>query len=185
MENIMSRWCSTNMSEDGRSFMVRNVTNVIPVHHMISFKLPDVTINKMNSTHQKIWRKNKTNKGNPPISWKNVSTPKKEGGLGFRILKLFNIALLAKSACRLCTDNTSMCTLSLRAKYFPDGKIFDIKDNSNSTCSWRSIISKLSFIKNYSCWSIGNGQTVLIWSYRWIPELLTPPTPKFGVNNYQ
>lgn len=165
--------------------MIKNVTNALPVHHMISFKLPDATINSLNSTQQKFWRKKKINKGKPAISWKKVSKPKEEGGLGFRDLKLFNRALLAKSAWKLCTDDTSICALSLKARYFSDGKVFNIKDNPNSTWSWRSTSSELMFIKKYSCWSVGNGQKILIWNYRWISELPEPPIPKHGVNDYQ
>ncbi|XP_026459755.1 uncharacterized protein LOC113360462 [Papaver somniferum] len=173
------------MAEAGRSVMVRNVTNAIPVYHMLSFKLPDVTIKKMNSIQQTFWRKKKTNKGRPPISWKNANKPKEEGGLGFKDLKLFNRALLAKSAWRICTDNTSICAQSLKAKYFSDGRIFDSKENSNFTGSWKSIRSELPFIKNNTCWCIGNGKTILIWSYKWIPELSTRPSPKQGCSNFQ
>ncbi|XP_026378620.1 uncharacterized protein LOC113273067 [Papaver somniferum] len=184
MDTILASWIAINISEDGRSVMVRNVTNALPVHHMISFKLADAIINSLNSSQQKFWRKKKTNKGKPAISWKHVSKPKEEGGLGFKDLKLFNRGLLAKAAWRLCTDTTYVCAQSLKAKYFPDVRVFDIKDNPNSTWSWRSLSSELHFIKKYSCWSIGDGHKVQIWNYRWIPELEVPPTLKNGATNY-
>ncbi|XP_026437406.1 uncharacterized protein LOC113335597 [Papaver somniferum] len=167
MESRLSKWVSVNVSEAG------------------SFKLPDATINYLNYSQQIFWRNKKTNKGKPAISWKKVSKSKEEGGLGFRDLKLFNRALLAKSAWRLCTDETSMCALSLKAKYFPDGKVFNIKDNPNSTWSWRSISFEIMFIKKHSCWSIGNDHKIKIWSYRWISDLPDPPAPKNGVQDYQ
>lgn len=101
MGHRFSKWSSTNISEAGRSVMVRNVSSAIPTHHMTSFKLPDTTINKMEAVQQKYWKKKYYCKGNHVISWKRTQRPKEEGGLWFRDLKFFNRALLAKSAWKI------------------------------------------------------------------------------------
>ncbi|XP_026458950.1 uncharacterized protein LOC113359551 [Papaver somniferum] len=44
MDNKFARWNGENMSEVARSFMIKNVSNAIPIHHMTSFSLPDATI---------------------------------------------------------------------------------------------------------------------------------------------
>lgn len=126
MVNKLARWRCVNMSEAARSIMVKNINNAIPVRHMISFKLPDSTISKMNSTQQAFWRNKKTNRGKHFISWRNVNKPKEEGGLGFRDLHTFNKALLEKSAWKLCTDDFSICSKSLQDKYFPDGRLLNL-----------------------------------------------------------
>ncbi|XP_026379643.1 uncharacterized protein LOC113274480 [Papaver somniferum] len=59
------------MSEAARTVMIRNVSNVIPIYHMQSFKLPDVTIKKLNYAQQAFWRNKKTNK-----DLQNPSQPK-------------------------------------------------------------------------------------------------------------
>ncbi|XP_026397119.1 uncharacterized protein LOC113291845 [Papaver somniferum] len=63
MEARLTKWRCFNMSEAARSVMVRGVTNAIPVHHMLSFKLPDSTIKKMNSTQQMFWRRKRVKQG--------------------------------------------------------------------------------------------------------------------------
>ena len=53
------------------------------------------------------------------LSWDKVCTLK-EGGLGFRDLKAFNLALLAKQGWRLQTNMSSLAHRVLKAHYFPD-----------------------------------------------------------------
>ncbi|XP_026459988.1 uncharacterized protein LOC113360733 [Papaver somniferum] len=182
--------CSGQLINFHRSTVFFNKNTSTSSAQIISGNLQDKMENRLSrwvsvNVSEKFWRNKKTNKGKPAISWKKVSKPKEEGGLGFRDLKLFNRSLLAKSAWKLCTDDTSVCALSLKAKYFPDGKVFSIKENPNYTWSWKSISYELMFIKKYSCWSIGNGHKIMIWIYRWIPDLPDPPTPKDGAVNYQ
>ncbi|XP_026400051.1 uncharacterized protein LOC113295938 [Papaver somniferum] len=107
----------------------------------------------------------------------------KEGGLGFRDLHLFNRALLAKSAWRLCTDQTSICAKSLQEKYFPDGQVSNIKKSKNTTWSWTSISSEINFILKFSFWSLGNGHKILIWKNNWVHGMHEPPIPKQGAIN--
>lgn len=160
MEARLTIWSRINISEAGRSVMIRNVRNSIPFHHMVSFKIPDDTISKMNSIQQKFWKNKKTNKGKHYIVWRNVNKAKEEGGLGFKDLETFNRALLAKSSWKLCSEDTSVCARSLKAKYFPD--FFNIQEHTKATWSWRSISFELHFIKKYNIWVVGDGRKILI-----------------------
>ncbi|XP_026452769.1 uncharacterized protein LOC113353346 [Papaver somniferum] len=74
---------------------------------------------------------------------------------------------------------------SLRAKYYPDGNLFELQKKSNTTWSWRSISSEIQFIKQHNCWNLGNGDSILIWNHCWIPELQSLPLPKLGCSSAQ
>ena len=62
--------------------------------------------------------------------------PKKEGGMGFRDIHGFNLALLAKQAWRLIDNSDSLCALLLKAKYFPDEDLMNatLKNKASYTC---------------------------------------------------
>jgi hypothetical protein len=58
------------------------------------------------------------------IQWDVLKQPKYVGGMGFRDLYAFNIAMLAKQGCWLIHKPESLCGQILRARYFPNGDIF-------------------------------------------------------------
>jgi hypothetical protein len=51
---------------------------------------------------------------------------KKEGGMGFRVLIIFNQALLAKQVWRLYKSPSSLTARILKAKYFPYSSVMEV-----------------------------------------------------------
>jgi hypothetical protein len=51
--------------------------------------------------------------------------PKVKGGIGFRDMRLFNKALLARQAWRLIQFPESLCARLLKATYYPSGELVD------------------------------------------------------------
>ncbi|KAL0313684.1 UNVERIFIED_CONTAM: hypothetical protein Scaly_2910800, partial [Sesamum calycinum] len=58
------------------------------------------------------------------LSWDRLCASKLKGGLGFRQLHLFNIAILAKQLWRILKHPDRLLSKVLRARYFPAGDIF-------------------------------------------------------------
>ena len=81
------------------------------------------------------------------ISWKRICNSKANGGLGFRNLKAFNLAMLAKQAWRILTNPSSLVAKVLKARYFPTGDVLNAKLGSSPSYSWRSIYSSLEIIR--------------------------------------
>ena len=56
-----------------------------------------------------------------------VCTPNEKGDLGFRDLKTFNLALLAKQGWRLQTNTSSLVYRVLKEMYFPNSDFLGAK----------------------------------------------------------
>ena len=68
-----------------------------PMYTMNCFKLPESLCNELNTKMRNFWwgQRDKERKM-AWIAWEKMCTPKNEGGMGFKDLKTFNLALLAK-----------------------------------------------------------------------------------------
>jgi len=109
-----------------------------------------------------------------------LTLPKEEGGLGFRDLHVFNMAMLAKQCWRLLMKPDSLCAQILRARYYPAGDVLKASANRCMSYSWRSMLAGLEVIKQGLIWRVGDGTSIDIWADEWLPRehLRRPYTPR-------
>ena len=67
--------------------------------------------------------------------------------MGFRDLRLFNQALLAKQAWRLVVYPDSLCAKLMKAKYCPQGHILDTVFPHATSVTWQCIAHGLELLK--------------------------------------
>lgn len=91
----------------------------------------------------KYWWRNSANKpkGIHWMSWDRLCKKKSEGGMGFRKLHDFNLALLGKQAWRLITQEQSLVSKIFKARYYPNGNFLTAKVGANPSFVWRSILA--------------------------------------------
>jgi hypothetical protein len=94
--------------------------------------------------------------------------PKEEGGLGFRDIHLFNLAMLAKQCWRLWQHLDSLCATVLKAKYFETCSVLEARPKTGMSYLWRSILRGLEIMNNGMIWRVGDEVGLNIWSYLWI-----------------
>jgi hypothetical protein len=112
-------------------------------------------------------------------NWKDLCSPKAEGGLGFREFKIFNQALLAKLGWMLISGHQSLCTRLLRSKYKVRDGWLNIGTAYQASPIWRGIEKAREVLKKRACYAVGNGHKVRVWEDLWIPWLENfKPRPK-------
>ncbi|CAL9012588.1 unnamed protein product, partial [Prunus brigantina] len=90
----------------------------MPNHAMSCFKLPVSLCWDIESEIARFWWKNgKDRKPIHWVGWKHLSMLKKDGGLGFRDLVCFNLAMLAKVGWRILGQPHSLLGRVLHDKY--------------------------------------------------------------------
>ena len=100
--------------------MIQVVRQSISLYAMSCFKLLRGFIHELNMMMAGFWWGNMGDKRR--IHWKcweKLCCSKLDGGLGFKELESFNMALLAKQWWRIVQNEKSLCFRVLKVKYFP------------------------------------------------------------------
>jgi hypothetical protein len=102
--------------------------------------------------------------------WWKKCIPNNRGGMGFRDLHSFNLAMLAKQCWRLISKSDSLCARVIKAKYYPNTSLLYAGPKSGSSFTWQSIVAGLQTFKRGHICRIGTGEKVNIWEDHWIPS---------------
>lgn len=116
---------------------------------MSVFLLPTELCKDMEKAMCKFWWKtnNKKGKGIHWFSWERISKSKSAGGLGFRNLREFNVALLGKQGWRLTLNPYSLVGKVFKARYYPSGNFLNAALCHNPSYIWRSIIESQTMLR--------------------------------------
>lgn len=96
------------------------VAQALPTYAMSLYLLPQQICTKLHRIMNIFWwGKIKWKK------WEHLCQRKSEGGIGFRDLHDFNLALLAEQGWRLMTNDSCLMTQVIKATYFEGGNFLN------------------------------------------------------------
>jgi hypothetical protein len=169
--NKLKGWKEKQLSFAGRSTLIKAVAQVIPTYIMSCFLLPKNLCQHIESMTCKYWWGSSTDRRKIHwVKWSQICKNKKKGGLGFRSLKAFNEALLAKQGWQCITRPESLLSRVLKAKYYPKSDFLHAKHTQNMSYTWTSILKAGWILKKGGLWKIGDGKTINIWQDNWLPD---------------
>jgi hypothetical protein len=174
-------WMERMLSCVGKDILIKACAQAIPTFAMSCFDLTKTLCDQMSSIICRFWWAQQENVNKLHwLSWETLTKPKAEGGLGFRDLYGFNVAMLARQAWRMLVNPESLCARVLKAKYFPETSILEAKPVSGMSYTWQSILKGLDLLKEGVVWRVGDGTDIRIWSDPWLPRegAAQPITPR-------
>jgi hypothetical protein len=93
---------------------------------------------------------------------------KTHGGMGFKDLSAFNLAMLGKQAWKFLSEPQSLVSLIFKARYFPTRSFLNANIGHNPSYVWRSILRARFIVRGGARWSIGSGANIPILDAPWL-----------------
>ena len=135
-------WKEKFITKARREILIKTIAQAIPTYSMNLFKIPQVVGDSINSTLAKYWwGQTKDERKIHWINWKKLCSPKKKGGMGFRDIHAFNLAMLAKQAWKLMHHTHSLFYRVYKARYFSSCSFLEAKLGYKPSYVWQSLLS--------------------------------------------
>ena len=142
-DNLMHRvngWTGRWLSKGGKEVIIKSILLALPTYVMSTFLLPlEICKNLASAIAQFWWSSNLPKRGIHWAKWEKVCQPKEEGGIGFRLIHEFNLALLAKQLWRLVQYPDSLVARVLRGRYYRMTSPLGVISASSPSYVWTSI----------------------------------------------
>ncbi|KAA3455485.1 reverse transcriptase [Gossypium australe] len=168
-------WSNRLLSQGGKEVFIKSVLQAIPTYSMSCFLLPRTFYEELERIIANFWwQKAYGKKGIHWCQWQYLCRSKEEGGMGFRSLAKFNVALLAKQGWRIMNNTDSLVTRLFKAKYFPNTNFLNSSLGNNCSYTWKSIWAAKGVLGEGICWKVGIGSAISVLHDIWIPDLVNP-----------
>ncbi|XP_019160490.1 PREDICTED: uncharacterized protein LOC109157064 [Ipomoea nil] len=155
------------------SFVGRNRKSM-PTFSMSVFLLPMTLCTAIERTMNRYWWRARDDQGIHWKAWDKLCIPKEYGGLGFKELRAFNLAMLGKQAWHFLTQPHSLVSRVYKARYYPTNSFYEACLGNNPSFCWRSILAAQDLICGGVRRRIGDGKSTLIWEHPWLQDMSHP-----------
>ena len=153
--------------------LIKSVITIVPLFYLSLFKVPDCVCKSIISLQRRfLWGWGKEKKSISWVSWEVLCKPKEEGGLGFRDIRKFNYALLAKWRWRLISEEKGRWKELLVSKYGVDLECRQAPIKVQSWW-WRDLHKVCTegegegWFNQQVVWKVGSGDKVRFWEDSW------------------
>ena len=102
------------------------------------------------------------------MNWEKLSAPKIHGGMGFKDLTAFNLAMLGKQGWKFITEPDSLVACIYKARYFPSHSYLMAQIWHNPSYVCHNILNVRFIVRGGARWGIGSGASISILNEPWL-----------------
>lgn len=97
VSNRLNSWNKKFLSKAGKEILIKSVAQALPTYTMSVYLLPRSTCSRLEASMAKFWwQQGRAERGLHWQNWKRLCVQKGKGGMGFKCLHDFNVAMLGK-----------------------------------------------------------------------------------------
>ncbi|GJV79438.1 hypothetical protein Tco_1515308 [Tanacetum coccineum] len=164
----VNNWKNKMLTYAGRLQLISSVLSSIHVYWASVFMLPKITIKDINKLLKGfMWCQGEMTKGKAKIAWDNVCIPKHQGGMGLKILNLWNEVLITKHLWNIASNKESLWVKWVNVIKLKGISIWEVKAESNSSCGWKQILNLRGKMRKHVAYQVGNGEKCFFWHDNW------------------
>ena len=171
IERVQSRlagWKANLLSFTGRLVLTQAVITTILNYAIQCVALLAKVLNSVDRLSRNfLWGSLEGKKRLHLVSWKKITKPKKDGGLGIQATKAKNVANLAKLNWRLHTKSSSPWARVLSQKYCYPRRVSNARFKPCSA-TWSVIRKGESVFNKGAKWVVGKDSKLSFWFDKWL-----------------
>ncbi|KAE8666664.1 Protein NRT1/ PTR FAMILY 2.7 [Hibiscus syriacus] len=167
-EKRIQGWTKRLLSFGGREVFIKSVVQALPAYAMSCYLIPDGVLEDIKSQARSFWWSGKQNSRVwAMVAWDRICKAKKFGGMGFRDLRMFNLALLGNQIWKFIQDENSLAFKVIKAKYFPNSSFFEARLGANFSYAWASLMKAKEELKDGFFWRVGIDSGIRMFEENW------------------
>lgn len=125
-------WKEKLLSQQGKEVLLKAVALAIPTYAMSCFKFPNNLCSELKSLMASFWWGQRGDERTIHwLKWEKLCVSKFQGGMGFKDLRPFNPAFIAKQGWRMLYNTDNLLHIVYKARYFPLGNFFEARLGHN------------------------------------------------------
>ncbi|XP_048623665.1 uncharacterized protein LOC125592503 [Brassica napus] len=164
-------WTVRWLSKGGKEVLLKSILLALPTYVMLRFLLLlEICENLASAITQFWWGSNPPKRGIHWAKWEKMCAPREEGGVGFRMIHEFNLALLAKQLWRLVQYPDSLVARVLKGIYYRLSSLMRIAAVDNPSYVWTSISAAKKLLLLGIRSKVHLGYEINVWQDPWIPD---------------
>ncbi|KAL7197291.1 hypothetical protein ACSBR2_019886 [Camellia fascicularis] len=169
--NRIKSWTNKALSYAGRAQLIQTILFSMQVYWSSLFILPKKVIRDIeNLLRAFLWSGVALKKHSAKVAWDQVCAPKREGGLGFKSLEVWNRAAIAKHIWFLFSGGEMSMWCQWVKSYLLKGRSFwKVSIPNDPSWVWRKILSLRKAIFPLILHKIGKGNATFLWYDNWHP----------------